>query len=356
MSPPSRRKLVCPDHHVPFADPLDAWTVRALHLDLLGRPALESELEAWRGKGIDELASVLVPSEAFWQNWLEEQQFFFLLVDTFRPGESETRELLDGLHQGHLGVRAALHRILLCTSFDRRNPGPDTFVTVILEQVLGKSAQREARALEIGKRMYDGTPGLFLGARGNAQADVVRIAIDSPEALTHFLEREHRRLLRAEPDPRALAAWGKRLAQDELAYPALVREWLASPAYERRLARRDPMPNRIFVRALFVDLTGRSPEASEARRIRSALDGLAEPAPLRSLFARLLTDSKTVQVPAKEALADPEAWIRGLFERLLGRPASADELATFVASLSDAACTPRTVLYAIVTHPFYATW
>jgi hypothetical protein len=255
-----------------------------------------------------------------------------------------------------MGVRAALHRILLCTSFDRRNPGPDTFVTVVLEQVLGKSAQREAKTLDVGKRMYDGAPGVFLGERGAAQADVVRIAIDSSQALRHFLTREHRRILRADPQAKDLVSLVKRLEEDALAFPAILREWLSSAAYAARLTERLPMPNRVFVRALFVDLTGRAPDPEESRRIRSALDGLSEPAPLRSVLARLLLDSKAVHLPVKEELADPSSWIRAEFERLLGRRAEERELAVFVQSLRDPACTPATVLHAIVSHPLYATW
>jgi hypothetical protein len=342
--------------HQPLDGALDAWTVRASYLDLLGRPALAGEQEQWTGKPSEELWESLLGSEPFWDNWVEEQLFYFLLVDTFRPGEGELGALRAGLVERTLGVRAALHRILLCTSFDRRNPGPDTFVTVVLEQVLGKSAQREAKTLDVGKRMYDGSPGVFLGERGTVQADVVRIAIDSSQALRHFIAREHRRILRKGPETKELSSLVKRLEGDELAFPSIVREWLASPAYSSRLAERLPMPNRVFVRALFVDLMGHPPEPEESRRIRSALDGLSEPAPLRSVLARLLLDSKAVRLPAKEEIADPSGWIRAQFERLLGRLTEEQELSVFVESFGDPACTPATVLHAIVSHPLYATW
>jgi len=331
-----------------------AW--RAMALDLLGRPPLTEESASWSARPRAEVVQELLAGEEFWQNWLDEQLYYFLLIDNFRPETEGVTGLPAALSGRQLGVIEAMHRICLSSSFDRRNPGPDTFVSVVMEQLLGITVQKTPRELEIGKKLYDGTSGKFLGRSGSSQADVVDIAIEDPRAPRHFLLREHQRLLRSDPNPKALEGWARRLLDDPYAYPALVQEWCTSPAYDQRLAQRVGISNRLFVRALFVDLMGRLPEAEEAQRIRSAMDGLADARPLRSLVARLLLDSGKVPLPERTAIPQPEVWIAQTFERLLGRPILPAEQAEFVAAFADPACRPATVLYAIVSHPEYQTW
>jgi len=336
--------------------PLDARRLRALYLDLLGRPPLLEERREWSQKRFDTLVDGLLGTEEFWNAWLEEQLYYFLLVDNFRPTSERVLSAPRDLHTGRIGVREALHRILLSASFDRRNPGPDTFVTVVMEQLLGATVKKSPRDLEIGKRVYDGTPGSFLGRNGSSQADIVRIAIEDRQALRHFLEREHLRLLRAEPDSRELAGWVRQLESNEASYPAILRSWFLSQGYEQRLERLAPLPNGAFVRALFVDLTDALPSEDEAQRMRNALDGLADAGPLRSVLARLLIDSGNAHIPSRQDIENPSAWIAAMFERFLGRSASAEESRVFVQAFTDPVCRPQTVVYAIVSHPEYQTW
>ena len=117
-----------------------------------------------------------------------------------------------------------------------------------------------------------------------------------------------------------------------------------------------PQPNRIFIRALFVDILGRLPDDDETRRVSNALDGLADSGPLRSLVARLMIDSGKTPIPDKASIEDPAAWINELFERLLGRHPEAGERAVFLEAFEDPACRPTTVVYAIVSHPEYQVW
>jgi hypothetical protein len=160
----------------------------------------------------------------------------------------------------------------------------------------------------------------------------------------------------ADPDSKALGEWIRRFHRAPREFAALVHEWLLSAAWDRRLVTRTSMSNRMFVRALYVDLLGRVPDGDEARRLRSALDGLSDAAPLRSVFARMLIDSGKVALPERASINVPERWISSLFERLLGRAPSAAELTLFVESFRDPACRPETVLYAIVTHPEYQSY
>lgn len=337
-------------------DQLDHGSLRSVFLDVFRRPPLEVERSAWIGRPRSELIDSVLLTQEFWQSWLDEQLYYFLLIDNLRPTTEGVREIPALLAGDKIEVLEALHRICLSASFDRRNPGPDTFVTVVMEQLLGLEVQKNARELEIGKKIYDGTRGTFLGRLGSSQADVVHIALEDRRALRHLLQREYERWMRRLAPGQDLSAWTETLQREPLAMRAVLREWLRSKEYEARLETRLPQPNRLFVRALYVDLLARVPDEGEAERLRGALDGLANSGPLRSLVARLILDSGKAPIPERESILDAGAWIRGLFERLLGRSPSEKELATFVEAYADPACRPETVVYAIVSHPEYQTW
>lgn len=335
------------------ADELDAGLLRAVYLDLAGRPPFEAERERWLGQGLGKFLDEFLGSEAFWDNWLEEQLYFFLLIDNFRPESGRVASIPADLSAGRIDVRDAIHRIALCSSFDLRNPGADTFVTVVMEQLCGMTVQSSARELEIGKTVYDGEAGRFLGTSGSSQADVVAIAIDSKRFTAAYVEREYLRLLRRQPERQAFSAWCKTLRRDPRAYVSLVRDWLLSDAYRQRLAQLAPQPNRMFVKSLFVDLLDRLPDEDEARRMRTALDGLSDPGPLRAVLARLLLDSGQVAIPAKQQISDPTAWVAAWFPKLLGRAATQLELEVFVSAFHEPETHPETIVYAIVSHPEY---
>jgi hypothetical protein len=324
-------------------------------MDLLSRPPFPEEREVWAPATRCEAVAHLLEQPEFWQNWLEEQLYFFLLIDNHRPTTAAIQALPGELAEGHLSILEALHRICISSSFDRRNPGPDTFVSVVMEQVLGLTVQDVPRELETGKRLYEGRRGTFLGQEGNSQADVVRIAMEDGRAAPHFLRREYQRLLRQEPDRSSLKRWSRALTSGERPLASILEEWLCSPAYDRRLELRGSQPNRLFVRSLFVDVLGRLPDEAETQRIRNALDGLTDAGPLRALIARVLLDSGQARLPKRREL-DPERWVEELFLRLLGRVPTSRERGAFTESLADPACRLETVVYAIVSHPEYQTW
>ena len=335
---------------------LDARRLRSAFLDLYGRPPFQEEREVWSGRGLAELLDVALSDVEFWQNWLDEELYYFLLIENFTPTSERVLKIPEAMAKGKIGVRDALHSIAISASFDRRNPGNDTFVTVVMEQLLGMTVQKIPRELEIGKKLYDGGKGNFLGKKGASQADVVRIAIEDKRALRHFLGRECERILRRDAEGREVAQWVKTLGRRGRNYDDVLRGWFLSEHYERRLAARELQPNRIYVRSLFVDLIDRLPDASETQRMRNALDGLADSGPLRSVIARLLIDSGQVVLPEKQDIEDPTQWIGSLFERYLGRAARPVELSAFVQAFHDPECRPETVVYAIVSHPEYQTW
>jgi hypothetical protein len=322
----------------------------------MGRPPLAGERARWLGHSRVELIDWALATTECWENWLDEQLFFFLLVDNFRPTSDGVTAIPTLLTEGAIGVGEALHRICLSTSFDRRNPGPDTFVSVVMEQLLGMTVQRAPRELEIGKRVYEGHSGTFLGRPGNTQSDIVHIAISDRRCIENFLEREHSRFLRKAATPKELAAWTDALLEEGQAFRAILGSWLASHAYDERLELDAPQPNRVFARALYVDVFGRVPTATEVQRLRTALDALADSRPLRALVARLMLDSGKASVPRRGEIEDVAAWTILLFERLLGRPPSESELSVFVEGLRSPTCEPSTALYAIVSHPEYQLW
>ncbi len=335
------------------AHALDAGRLRSLFLDLLGRTPFEDERARWLGRGTHALLDEVLGSAPFWRHWLDEQLYYFMLIDNFTPRGEGVDALVEGLVGGRLSVRDALHRIALLPSFDLRNPGADTFVTVVMEQFLGITVQLATRELEIGKAAYDGRQGLFLGAQAKSQSDVVRIAAEHKDAARHFIAREHLRIVGAPLERRALAAVAREQAKDPRTYLASLRSWLTSEAYTARLAAGRELPNRLFVRALFVDLLQREPSAEEAETLRSALDGLGDPRPLRAVFVRMLLDSGQAPVPDKAALEDPTAWVRDQFRRLLGRDPSDEELREFCAVLREPACSPGTILQVLLSDPAY---
>ena len=338
------------------ARPLDDSALRALSFDLLGRPPLEAERAQWLGRSRDELVTSLLASHESWTQWVEEQLYYFLLIDNFRPENERVDSLPELLAAGRLDVRSAIHRIALSPSFDQRNPGADTFVTVVMEQLNGIRVQKNVRELEVGKQIYDGRPGTFLGKSGATQSDLLRIAIEDRSFAQSFLAREYRRVVRAEPDKASLADFVRRFQRDPSEFRAIFAGWFASPEWDARVRTRATAPNRLWIQALYVDLLGRPPQPDEARRLRTALDGLSDTGPLRAVLARVLIDSGTVKVPEKVTISDPTAWIAGLFRRLLGREATADELSEFVTVFHEPECRPQTVLYALVTHPEYQTY
>lgn len=335
---------------------LEGRSLRRVFLDLVGRSPLASERAEWMGRSREELVNALLLKLEFWENWLEDQLYYFLLVDGFRPRTEGVESLPVDLAERRIGVIESLHRICLSSSFDRRNPGPDTFVTVVMEQLLGVKIRSNLRELEIGKKVYDGGRGNFLGRAGNSQADVVRIAIEDERTPRYFLCREHSRWLRSEPGSAEVDRWAELLGSSPLSFDSIVRDWFLSSSYQARLGTSRVLPNRLFVRALFTDLCGRPPTQEETNLLRSALDGLADPAPLRSIVVRILLGSGKVTLPNLADIPDLEQWISDEFESLLGRQPTAREAAVFLESTKEPACRVETILLAILTHPEYQSW
>jgi hypothetical protein len=120
-----------------------------------------------------------------------------------------------------------------------------------------------------------------------------------------------------------------------------------------------------FVRAVYADLLGRTPETfdftlqqgsatitvpiDEQSQLIAVLDGLGDALPVRNLLVNGLLHSTEVDIPDKSGVSDARAYIAQQFTRLLGRDPNAYELQGFADAWErEAAVGPRTVIRAIV--------
>ncbi|HEX5009857.1 MAG TPA: hypothetical protein VFY71_05610 [Planctomycetota bacterium] len=325
-------------------------SVRALYLDLLGRTPDRDELDLAQASTPELLARHLAGSAEFWEHWYEDELYFFLLIDNARPPDlAGSGSLPARLHDGRIGLLDAEREIVGSQAFHRANPGNDTFVTVVLEQLLGLNVQQETALLAAGKRMYDGQAATLFGERGNSQADVVSIASRQPAFLERIVERQHARLV-GRPAARAdVVAWARALADGSTDLPALAARWVCSPAYAARLGTLRPKTDAQFIRGLFVDLTGRPPTRDELQRLRGALSAMADAGPLRAVIARALIDQHEADLPRRDG-ADMPALVDETFRHYLGRDPGPDERAEFVKLCADPAWRPATIVQAVVTH------
>ena len=126
-----------------------------------------------------------------------------------------------------------------------------------------------------------------------------------------------------------------------------------------------------FLRAIYADLVGRTPEsyeiiiqfqgtevfrfpANEEALLEGSLDGLGDSLPMRNLITKGLLHSAEVTIPEKASVTDARQYIRDQFRRFLGREPNTYELESFAAEWeSDPVVGPRTIIRAIVASREY---
>jgi hypothetical protein len=334
----------------PALDVADAQHVRAVYLDLLGRTPYADELELAAAGTPEALVRFLLSQRRAWEHWFEDELYYFLLIDNARPEETDgPGSIPRRLHERELDVLAAVRELVAGQAFHRANPGNDTFVSVVLEQLLGVDVRREQAQLEAGKKMYDGRRAVMFGLEGDSQADIVRIVAAQPGFARGIVARSHRRLIGRAPDRADLEAWGSALAVDPSGFGALVQRWILSPAYAARLATLRPKSDMQFLRGLYVDLAGREPGPEELQRLRGALGVLSDAAPLRAVIARTLLDREASGLPQRDEI-DAGEFVQATFLRYLGRPPSREEREEFLLVFAQEECEPATLVRAVVTH------
>ncbi|MBI5369450.1 MAG: hypothetical protein HZA54_20625 [Planctomycetes bacterium] len=331
--------------------------IRRVYFDAIGRGPTDLELMLAAAQTREEFVDSILRSYEFWENWYENELFYFLLLDIFRPTTTQITSIPSRLQNAQITVKDALQEIVVSQFFNARNPGNDTFVSVVLEQLLALKVQEKANVpvLEAGKKMYDGYEETLFGAPGKSQSDVVKIAMSQPGFYERYLGRFHKQLTGRALAPEALTRAAAGFRADPGAFTEIVKGWLLAPEYASGLATMRPKSDLNFVRTLYVDLLNKQPGYKELRNVRNALLSLADAQPLRAVFARIVVDSNLVAPPPKERI-QKEAWVTQTFLKLLGREPTAGELAAYVGALGDPACTTKTILQAIVTGPEYQNY
>ncbi|MGH7162110.1 MAG: hypothetical protein ACREID_01395, partial [Planctomycetota bacterium] len=331
--------------------------IRRLSFDLLWRGPSVEELTRWYEASHEEVVDGLLAAEEAWSAWYESQLYYFLLLDQFRPKEGPIPELPARLLRGEATPLRALEEIVRSQYFSARNPGNDTFVTVVLEQCLGMTVQepRNKPLLEAGKKMYDGYAAKLFDEKGSSQADFVRIVFRRKEFYEHLLRRSYRDLHGTEIERKRLEGDRDRLAADPAAFRALLREWLCAPEYLERAAAARTKPEIPYVRALFLDTLGRLPSYEELRNVRNAFLSMADPTPVRLVMGRVLMDTGAAALSG--AALDPPRFVREQFVRLLARVPTPEEEAAFAGALrDDPHVTPRIVVWTLLSSAEYQTY
>lgn len=326
---------------------------RGVFFDLRGRGPTPGELGRAVGREPEAMVDAMLTDPATWQAWLDAELYYYLLIDRFRPVSDRVLALPALLASGEANFRDATREILVSAEFNVRNPGNDTFVTVVLEQLMGMVVQDEPKVLATGKKMYDGIKIRFMGQLGNTQSDIVRIIMEQPEFTQVFVKRNYARIFGRPMDGAAALEAAQRLRDDPDSFRPLLREWLLSREYRMRTAIPRAKNDLVFIRTLFTDLLRREPTFEEFRNMRNAFLALSDPAPVRNVLAQLLLESPDAHVPTKESLTRPDDWVRRQFLDLLGREPTDAERDTFVTTLGEYGCEPRTLLLALVTSPHY---
>jgi hypothetical protein len=125
-----------------------------------------------------------------------------------------------------------------------------------------------------------------------------------------------------------------------------------------------------FLRGIYADLLGRTPEsyeiiirfqgneafrfpADEEVLLSNSLDGLGDSLPMRNLIANGILHSAEITIPDKSSVVARD-YIRDQFRRLLGREPNTYELEAFTAEWdNDPAVGPRTIIRAIIASREY---
>jgi hypothetical protein len=330
-------------------------TVRHLSLDILYRTPTPSELRMYVGFPVDRVTKRMTATLEAKELWVEEELLYFLLLDNFRPQTTAIKTLPKRMHQGKVSAHDAIVQIMMSTGFTLRNPGNDTFVTVVLEQGLGLRVQdrKNVPTLEAGKKMYDGYKVRFLRQRGNSQSDIIKIVSGQRDFTKFLLNRYHKQIMRVPlPKDKQTKEQVDRVHADNGQFFDVLREWFCSAKYMKNMEVKRPRTDNQFIRSLYFDLLGRAPKYQEFRNMRNALLSMADPAPLRGVMAKVILDSGRAQLPHLDRKSHGK-FVQESFLRYLGRAPTQNELAKFTKVLQNERVQAKHVVRALITSTEY---
>lgn len=332
--------------------------LRRICLDALQRTPTAAEGKAYATGEVEEVARSLLSTNEAMEVWLEDELYYFLLLDNFRPTSPTVLDLPRRLRLRQVDIRTAMGEILVSTGFTLRNPGNDTFVTVVLEQCLGLEVQdrRNAPILEAGKRVYDGRATRFLGGTGRTQVDIIKLALADLRCTRHVLDRHHRRLFAAPLPPEAEAQVAAVHATPAVFFDVLA-GWMASARYADEQRPSRPLSHHQFARSLYLDLLGRTPTYDELRMTRNAMLAMADPTPLRAVLVKIMLDSGKARLPVREPAETDAGFVGRCFATYLRRDPTPNELDAFVAETTGSPPPPTArIARALLTSADYSTY
>lgn len=321
--------------------------LRRACLDILQRTPTPAEARTFVGAPVSMVVGRLMRSREAMEVWFEEELYYFLLLDNFRPKAELIDKVTTRLHEQKMSARDAIAEILLSTGFSLRNPGNDTFVSVVLEQCLGLTVQarENQRTLEAGKEMYDGRKAKVLGQHGSSQADFVRIVLEHEDFARHLVARHQSRLFGGDRELEHFTA--PRVHEDPSAFFVGMGESIASDHYREALATKKPLNDRQFIRSLYMDLLGERPSYEQMRNMRNAMMSMADSTPIRAVMAKMILDSGQAELPELVQGGEKD-FVTRCFERYLGRPPGQEELPAFVEQARQPDCTAGHIVRALV--------
>lgn len=340
----------------------DRRATRSLYLDLWGRTPTDEELARAAALPWEKRVDALLDTDETWRTWLDEEAFYFLLIDQFRPVSDRVAAVPSGMRAGRTSFRDAHLAVALSTEFNARNPGNDTYCTVVFEQFLGIEVQKNVKLLETAKKVYDGKQERIFNAVARNQSDIVQLSLQQKSYYDLFTKRMAIRYLGAELPKAEHEATAAMLAAQPGVFRQVLRDWLLSDRYTSPARPPRAKSDHQFIRSLFVDLIGRPPAYEEFRNMRNALQALADPTPVRGVLAKVLLDSSAAVAPRESPHPDRYPGDRfrpavvELFRRLLGRDPSTEETDAFVTVLLEPGATWRTAALAILTSGQYGTY
>ena len=81
--------------------------IRRLHFDLKWRTPRMGEIEQWYYRPHAEMVDAFLKDPEVWGNWFEQQLFYFLLLDRFRPKQGRVTTVPDRIARGEIPVPIA---------------------------------------------------------------------------------------------------------------------------------------------------------------------------------------------------------------------------------------------------------
>lgn len=321
--------------------------VKEVFLDLFQRSPSQAELLYAAGLDRKQLIDFMFNSYEYHDRWYTDQLYYLFLLRRFDPRAPWMLQLPSHLHNGRMTQLDTIKALATCQFYHFRNLGPDNYVNVTFEQLLGRLPEKEE--LETGKRMYDGNVQTLFGIEGTSQYEVADILMTQSDAYRHYIQRMYKRYFTDEIESEALDRWVKRCVENPRELIEIQKAWLVSAKYQNGISRLRPKSDIQFIRTLYMDLLGREPTQEEFDFVQNAIQAFADPIPLRSVIVKIILDSGAVSFPDKSDLQNSEVWVIDLYLRFLSRQPAGTEIRACLDALARPDCNTKTVVQAILS-------